>query len=487
MEDICFYDLQQLSDLIRRRTVSCEFVLNSFYERISQYNKQINSVVDIFPYEALLEEARLKDHLLQRNEYEGPLHGIPMTIKDSFDVKGLISTLGNPLLKRNRPRQDAELVSRLKRNGAIILGKTNLPLFSMDWKSENWWYGRTLNPYDVTRTVGGSSGGSAAAVAARFSPVEIGSDAGGSIRVPAHFCGVCGFRPSEGVISNEGHMRIPHSKATLRYITVPGPIAKTVRDLEILYDILADGRIASNSVDQQPSEASSLKIAFSMQLGGVEINESYKQQIESFLERLDTEGFQIFECRPDYDDREAYLSWATIIGLDMKKAMPGIPFKAFLASAFIRWRFRDKLWARGTYQAVSGNSKACQAAFVYKEKMTKAFNSFFDKYDAWITPVCPTEAFIHQPTGQPLPINNVKLDYTHSMGTYNFCTALPGHPICVIPIGKLENGLPVGIQIHAKKFSDKRLLSIARLIEKVISGHSIPEFEGRPTLPVAKL
>lgn len=475
MEDVCFYTLSHLSELIRERSISCEAVLNSFFKRISVFNKTINCVVNMFAYADLLREARFKDDLLEQDLYEGPLHGIPMTVKDSFDVVGLKSTLGNPLLKFNYPKQDAELVKRLKESGAIIMGKTNLPLFSMDWKSENWWYGRTVNPYNSARTVGGSSGGSAAAVAAGFSPVELGSDAGGSIRVPAHFCGICGLRPSEGILSNVGHMRKPGKSQVLKYITVPGPLAKNVTDLEILYDVLADNSPSSDISNLNEYKPSSKKVAFSLQLGDVEISHEYRTIIYSFLTSLKTEGFTVVEDQPKYDNKKAYSSWATIIGMDLKHGMPNVLFKAFFASAFIRWRFRDRLWAKGTYEAVSGNQQACSEALSYKEEMSESFNAFFKLYDVWITPVCPVEAFTHQPTGRPLSVNQRKLDYTYSMGTYSFSTALPGHPICVIPIGKMENGLPVGVQIHAKKFDDKKLLQIAKAIENVKPGYSLPK------------
>lgn len=182
MNDLLFAPLHQLSEMVRQQTVSSQELLLFLHYPIVRNNPKINAIAGLLPLDVLLKEAQKKDDLVNKGIFEGPLHGIPITVKDVFNVVGLKSTVGNPLMRKYLPKEDAELIKRLKKAGAVIIGKTNPPLFSMDWKSENWWDGRTNNPYDLARSPGGSSGGSAAALGAGFTPVELGRDAGGSIR-----------------------------------------------------------------------------------------------------------------------------------------------------------------------------------------------------------------------------------------------------------------------------------------------------------------
>lgn len=188
MNSIIFKSASEIISLIKSRRISSEEVTKQFLEQIDKYNFTINAISDIRKLEDILEEARQKDKEIREGKPLGLLHGLPITVKDTYNVKGLISSNGNPQLKSNIAKSDAELIVRLKESGAIIIGKSNLALYALDWQSTNKWFGQTNNPYDLERVVGGSSGGSAAALASGFTPLELGTDTGGSIRVPAHFC-----------------------------------------------------------------------------------------------------------------------------------------------------------------------------------------------------------------------------------------------------------------------------------------------------------
>ncbi|MEJ7671739.1 MAG: amidase [Chitinophagaceae bacterium] len=461
--------------MIRQKEISCIELLSTFYNQILKYNPTINAVTDIFPLDELLKEAKKKDELINNGIIEGLLHGIPLTVKDVFSVIGLKTTIGNPLMRKHIAQENAVLINSLKKAGAIIIGKTNLPLFSMDWKSENSWFGRTLNPYDVQRSPGGSSGGSAAALASGFTPLELGSDAGGSIRVPAHYCGICGLRTSEGLLSNDGNMEVPGRPHGLKYITVPGPMARNVKDLDIMLKVFLNKDIVNNDLaDGTPSECKPLNIAYSLVLGGVQIDVEYKKVIKSFLEKLKKQGHNIVEEQPQYNSEKALLAWATILGLDFRMAMPSIPFRGIIAAAFIYFRFKNKIWAKGTYNGASGNKNSYAKALEYKDEVGSNYDEFFMKYDIWLTPVAPDCAFKHQRTGKHFFTNKKKVPYTHAIGSFTFTTALPGHPICVIPIDNIKNKMPVGIQIHAKKGSDENLLQIAQILEKSTEGFKRP-------------
>ena len=477
---LLFYPLHKLSALVSSREISSSALVSLFYKQIEQHNASINAVTDLLPLSDALAKAGLLDQELAEGSIRGPLHGIPMTVKDTFDVKGLISSNGYPPFRNRVCNTDAALVSRLKAAGAIIIGKSNLPLLAIDWKSENSWFGRTNNPYDLSRVPGGSSGGSAAALAAGFTPAELGSDAGGSIRVPAHFCGVCGLRPTEGLLSNDGHIQFPGKPKGLRYVTVPGPMARTVQDLALMLDILwskeeMSERPLAADIDAFDSPlADVLNIAFCTQLKGVSIDSEYLQVYEQFLEKLKAAGHQLTEASPAYDHYESYLSWSTIMGFDFGLKMPPLPLKSAFSWAFMLGKYRDALWAKGMYRGISGNTKAYAKALDYKDAVTKSYGQFLKKYDIWITPVAADAAFQHQPTGKAFQINGKKVGYTEALGTFNFTTALPGHPVCVIPIGQIKGGIPVGIQIHARHWHDKRLLRIAALLEQFTPGFQRP-------------
>src|SRR5690554_985433 len=197
MKEIIFTPAKELVENITTGKMSSVDVVTAFLENIKRNNPTINAVFDLCNEQDILKEASEKDEEIKAGKKPGLLHGLPLTIKDSFLVKGLLNSNGNPFLRNFRADEDAALITRLKAEGAIIIGKTNVPLYCIDWQSTNFWNGQTNNPYDLSRVAGGSSGGAAASVAAGFSPLELGADAGGSIRVPAHFNGICGLRPTE--------------------------------------------------------------------------------------------------------------------------------------------------------------------------------------------------------------------------------------------------------------------------------------------------
>lgn len=480
-EDLLFASLAELSKLIKSKSLRSEDLVKVVYEHIEIHNKKINAVIEIRPIEELLHEAKKLDLLLENGSYLGVLHGIPVTVKECFNVKGLRSTNGNPFLLKNFAKEDAFLVKQMKNSGAIILGKTNLPLFSIDWISSTMWSGRTNNPYDLSRGPGGSSGGSAASLASGFTPIELGSDAGGSIRVPAHFCGVCGLRPSEGLLSNDGHMTGPGYVKGLRYVTVPGPMARNISDLKLVFDVLWNkehflSQLVPIDIDQFDVQVNRpLKIAYSSTINNVEIDFEYKKEFDSFLEKLRLEGHDVVEAQPAIDFKKSYRSWSAIMGFEFGSNMPQLPLRSLFMYAFTYLKYRDHIWATGMRKSISGDIRNYAKALEYRDEASMAYNNFIANYDVWLTPVASDCAFLHQRTGKPFKINGKKVGYTEAIGTFNFNSALTQHPICVIPIGKIKNHMPVGIQIHAMKWHDKGLLNIAEHFEQLTEGFQIPQ------------
>lgn len=472
-ESIIYSSASLLVEKIKSKELSVVALIEDFYTQIEKYNPTINAIFDLRSKEDVLVEAKLKDKEVANGEVLGVLHGIPMTVKDSFLVKGLKTSNGDPMHRNYVAKEDAELIKRLKDAGVIIIGKTNIPLYCIDWQSTNFWNGQTNNPYDLSRVAGGSSGGSAASLAAGFTPLELGSDAGGSIRVPAHFCGIYGLRPTEGLLSNKGHLKAPGKPQGRRHIVTPGPFAKNVSDLMLMMEVLGNNssyplpEIPAIDYKDTDGDTADLNIAFSNTINNIEIDDEYAQIFNAFIAKLKSEQYNVSHDHPIFDEKKAYLECSKIIGFEMGVNTPRLPLAAASTYALIRLKYKDHLWAEGMRQGLRLSSVDYAKAIDYKDSFSTVFQSFLNEYDIWITPVCSFEAFPHQRAGKPFVVNNKKVPYTKAIASFVFTTAFSGHPIVVIPIGKKKNGMPVGIQIHAKKWTDKKLLEIAKKFESI--------------------
>ncbi len=473
-KEILSWSTQQLAFNIRQQQVSILDVVTCYLNQIEQLNPNINAICHLRSRASILKEAKKKDAQLKNGTAKGLLFGIPIAIKESFLTKGFRVSNGDPLLRNYVATEDAELVKRIKDAGAIILGMTNVPLFCIDWQSTNFWNGTTNNPHDLTRVAGGSSGGSSAAVAAHFCPISIGSDAGGSIRVPAHFCGICGLRPTEGLLSNKGHLKNPNKPQGRRHIVVPGPFARQVEDLKLFMQVLSNHKeyplpdIPPVDLHQSAWQGQTLNIAISESINDIPIDEEYLSIFRLFVQQLQNTQHHIHYDQPIYNEQSAYLNCSKIIGYEMGMNSPQIPFMSVWMYLFILLKYRDHLWAKGMRQGLKLSNLEYAKAMDQKDTFSSIYHNFLTKYDIWITPVCAIEAYQHQRAGIPFSVNGQKVPYTKAIASYTFTTAYSGHPILVIPIGKKKNGLPVGIQIHAKKWSDQRLLDIGQHLEKLI-------------------
>ena len=478
--NLIYLPARELIKKITAKEVSAVEVMNAFLSQIKKHNPAVNALCDMRSENYLLEEAAKSDQLLDEGE-PGPLHGLPITVKDNFWVKGLKVSNGHPGFRNFVATEDAELIKRLKDAGAIIVGKTNVPLFSIDWQATNFWNGTTNNPYDLRRVPGGSSGGAAAAVAAGFSPLELGGDQGGSIRVPAHFCGICGMRPTEYALSNKGHIRFPGKPQGHRQVTVAGPLARNVDDLLLIMEVLWDharyplAEIPPVSFNNTSWDGTKLKIAVSEAFNGVEIDHEYLSLFRVFVEKVSLQGHTFVNDYPRYDEEKAYATCGKITGYEFDINLPRLPLSKAMMYAFIRLKYRDKRWAQGVSQGIGISAKAYAQTLAHKDHVSNIYHIFFGDYDVWITPVAAMEAFVHRRAGKPLVVNRKKVAYTKAIASYTFTTALSGHPIVVIPIGRKSNGMPVGVQIHARKWTDKRLLEIARHFETLTEGFVAPD------------
>ena len=482
MESIIFKSATEIIQQIQSQNISCEEVCRQFLNQIEKYNPKINAISDLRSYDSILTEAKEKDKAIKENKPLGLLHGLPITVKDTYNVKGLISSNGNPKLKSNLAFDDADLITLLKNEGAIIIGKTNLAMYALDWQSTNKWFGQTNNPYNLSHVVGGSSGGSAASLAAGFTPLELGTDAGGSIRVPAHFCGIYGLRTTESLLPLRGNMVTPNSLRIGRYLTCNGPMARNIDDLMLMMSVLSNTaqRYSENPpVDIRQYSLTpnkQIKIAYSETIDDVELDSEYKEVYENFLRKIEQSShFEIENTKPNYDSDKLINLWGKIAGFDMGVALNKLPFKRMIASLFIRNMHKDKQWGNAMGSGAGINPRKYAEALEEKDNISDTFTRFFKNFDVWITPVSADKAFKHQDSGKPFIINGKKLPYTKAFVPFNFPSTIPGHPILVIPIGLTESGLPVGVQIHAQKWHDNKLLEIGKELEEVIDGFKIPD------------
>lgn len=482
MSSIIFNSATQIVNKIKNQEITCVEVAQQFLEQIESYNPTINAISDLRNEKEIIKEAKEKDQEIKENQPLGILHGLPITVKDSYKVRGLISSNGNPQFKKNISKEDAELVVRLKKAGAIIIGKSNIALYGLDWQSSNSWFGQTNNPYNLEYVVGGSSGGSAASIASGFSPLEIGTDVGGSIRVPAHFCGICGLRTTESLLPMRGNVATPNTPRIGRYLTCNGPMAKNVDDLILMMSVLSTSK--QQFSENPPVDIKQyallpntrIKIAYSETLDKVELDSEYQEVYTAFINKLKSNQlFEVINQRPKYDSDNLISLWGKIVGFDFGLGLKRLPLKGLIADLFFRiYQLKDKQLAKAMRKGAAITPRKYAAALEEKDNVSDRFTEFFRSFDIWITPVSADKAFKHQKSGKPLMINEKKIPYTKAFIPFNFTTTIPGNPILVIPIGITKSGLPVGIQIHGQKWYDYKILQIGKELEKLTDGFKIP-------------
>jgi amidase len=413
-----------------------------------------------------LKAAREADTALARGDRLGPLHGIPVTIKDSFDTVGIISTGGTTGRSRFVPSADATVVKRLRTAGAIILGKTNTPELTLSYETDNLIYGRTSNPFDLTRTSGGSSGGAAAILAVGGSPLDVGSDTMGSIRIPAHFCGIAGLKPTFGRVSRAGHI-IPHGGVVGR-MTHVGPMARFVEDLILLLPIISGSDPLDPEVvpvdleDPSAVQLKSLKTVFFSENGKSKPTADLVQAVQSAAKVLAAEGSPTEEkCLPGFDVIDPILS--------VINAGDGGEYYQNLLRRYGTTRMHPDTVAilLGARSGVVSGRKYSEALQNW-DKLKESALKFMDTVDLLI---CPPSSAVAPKHGGTRGI-----DFS-----YSYLFNLLGWPAAVVRVGTTAEGLPIGIQIVGRPWKDHEVLAAALRIEKMLGGWK-PDFPERPLI-----
>lgn len=470
MTELAFRSATELAAMIKAREISSQELLEHYLSRVERYNPELNAII-VLDEERARARAKEADASLAEGTVWGPLHGVPMTIKESYNVAGLPTTNGRPDMKGNIAESDALAVKRLKAAGVVLFGKTNVPINLADFQSYNEVYGTTNNPWDLTRGPGGSSGGSAAALAAGLCGFESGSDIGGSIRNPSHFSGVFGHKPTWGLLPPRGHA-LP-GLIVQPDLSVIGPLARSASDLET-------GVLAMAGPDELDSVGLKLDlpIARHASLGEYKVavwaNDEIAPVSREVEERVaavaktisDAGGGVDMKARPDFDPAEAHEIFHTLLWSAMAARIPDDDFAEMVKAA-----------AELSPENNSGGAKLLRAQTIshhdhftaHNKRMSLrwAWDAFFKQYDVLIAPIMATPAFEHdhRPMGKRKTlIDGAERPYFEQLfwAGLAVCSYLPS---TVIPTGLTQDGLPIGIQIIGRQYGDLETIGLAKLLE----------------------
>lgn len=454
--------LTQLAALIRSRAISPVEVVEAFLHRIERLNPQFNAVVTLAP--DALEKAREAEASMMSGEAKGALHGVPVTIKDTIETEGLRTTGGSQVRADYIPAQDATAVRRLRAAGAIVIGKTNVAEMAAAYDTENPVFGHANNPYDLSRTTGGSSGGEAAAIAACLSPGGLGSDLMGSIRVPAHFCGIAGLKPTTGRVPCDGH--IPNSTGVASLGAVVGPLARRVEDLALLFRVIAglDESGAINALlsgELLKADVRGWRVAWHTFDGVSPVTAETRGAVEAAARALEDAGLLVREEKPPCVERGQDL-WSRLFARDallqMKEEYLGHEAKA---GAFVRY-------------LLDSSKNVAPPAFDEFAVAWRERDELCAKLFEWMleTPliVAPVGSMpAHEHGARKVSVERQALSIFRAFSyaqTYNVF----GLPSICVPVARTREGLPLGVQIIGRPFADEAVLAAAAIVEERLGG-----------------
>lgn len=489
MSDLTFTPAHQLAQMIREREVSAVEVLDAHLVQIAKHNSKLNAICTL-DEERARQRAFLADEALARGENWGILHGVPLTIKDTLETAGLCTTAGYKHLKNYVPKEDATVVARLRASGAIIMGKTNPAKLASDFQSTNDLFEHVNNPWNLNCTAGGSSGGTAAAVAAGLSPLDLGSDIAGSIRQPSHVCGVFGLKPTDRRVSTMGHIpEVPGMPKCIRQMLTVGPLARSIEDLSLCLQLVAGADLRQPDIPpvglDTPATCSlqALKIAWTDEIPPFRVASDIRSTMQAVANTLVQTGVQIESWVPlGFDFAAALRLYNSVVAYTMLYAQPIDlnTVQEMMSVIYREWTQGDKE-LRSLYKLtgvlpafLNPTMKGYFQALAERDRLIAQMEQALSPWDVWLCPVAMTTAFTHRPKGEAVEVDGKKVPYFLASGAYTMPFNLTGHPVVVIPIGQTLDGLPIGMQIVGKRWRDMELLTIAQELNKAISGFQHP-------------
>ena len=470
MDELTLQSAGRLAALIRARIVSPVEVVEAYLDRIDKLNPQLNAIVTLAP--DVMEKAKESEAMVRRGDQLGALHGVPLTIKDTIETAGLRTTSGSARRAQFVPEQDAPSVARLKAAGAIILGKTNTAEMAMDYSADNPVFGRTNNPYDLSRTPGGSSGGEAVAITSCMSPLGLGSDLAGSIRIPSHFCGIAGLKPTTGRVPSSG--QYPPSIGPYSLGAAIGPMARCLDDLSLLFSTLAGTEvplpIVSTSSLQNRADMRDARVAWYTDDGVVPVTEETSGAVEKAAGALADAGLVVEECRPPGVERGFDL-WLKLFSrasvVQLREVYSGYEKTA---GPFVRWRLAtaDETPAPALDEYIS--------AWMERDRLRLALDHWMNAIPLLLAPVGATTAFKHETQKVTVAGRTFStfraFSYAQTFNVFDL-------PCVCLPAGCSAEGLPIGVQIIGRPFAEEAVLAAAAIVEEALGGWQAPPMSDR--------
>lgn len=463
---------------IRAGRKSAEAVLEYFIDRNERENGVINAIVT-FDREGAMRRARQADAALARGEIWGPLHGVPVTFKDSFETAGIRTACGAAFLGDHLPVRDATVVSRCLEAGAVLLGKTNVPPMLDGLDTENAVFGATRNPWNPKHSAGGSSGGSAAAIAAGLSPLDIASDMGGSIRIPAHFCGTFGLKTSQGRVSRAGHL--PPVGDGSRYLDTvlgtAGPMARSVDDLMLAFGVLA-GAADPRHPETVPvpvagpppaaaARAGGIRIGWCDVFGDLDVSRETRQALERFVETLAREGIAVRKgAPPRFDFNKAWHAVGVVFGFTVAAGMSENVRAEWAEALPMLAGDRSSPFAAGVLKGARLDIAGYARAMDDRLELISAFEAFVSdtgEVDAFLCPAACVTAPPQGFAGETVHVDGKPVPIAMALVAYAAIFNLTGHPVVSLPVARSPlSGLPIGFQLVGKRWREMELLQTAK-------------------------
>jgi Asp-tRNA(Asn)/Glu-tRNA(Gln) amidotransferase A subunit family amidase len=468
MSDLTFLPAVTMAEQVRARKISPVDLAEAHLAKIERLNPKLNAFAHVEP-ERVRREARSAEALVMSAKALGLLHGVPISVKSSLEVAGFRCESGTRLRAGFLAGQDAPLVARLRNAGAIVVGVTNTPELLMAWETDNLLYGRTNSPWDLARTPGGSSGGEAAAIASGMSAGGVGSDGGGSIRVPAHFSGICGLKPTPGRIPATGHF--PPSGGPFALIGVVGPMARNVADVKMLFEVMQgpdDGDTCAAPVPVRwPSaaEVKNLRIGYFEDDGRTPVTPEIRSAVRTAAEALRSAGFQIESFRPTGLE-EARMLWkqffVKVAGMLIGPMFHGRePDMSPILKQFLEWSAAEP--------ELTGESLL--DAWIRRDALRASFLVQMRKYPILLCPPAAIPAFRHGERRWQIEGKNV--DYLDAWSYAEWFNLL-GNPAAVVPVSPSREGLPIGVQIVGRPWEEEQVLAVAAALETELGAWKAP-------------
>lgn len=468
-----------LVEALKTGSLTSTELTQALLQRIHEHNPQVNAVVALNEEQALARAAEA-DAIVARGEPTGPLHGLPLTLKDTWEVAGMVCTAGAPALKDHRPKRHADVVKRLEDAGAIILGKTNVPIYATDIQSYNKLFGVTHNPHNPAHTPGGSSGGAAAALAAGMTPLEVGSDLAGSIRIPAHFCGVFGHKPSRTLVSFRGHIPGPPGTESQPDLAEGGPMARTANDLALLLKVIAgpaEREKTSWKLAMAPAKFEALaqaRVGLWLSDPLCPIDQELTDGYQALAKTLEQEGALVSEAKHDLLNLAHLLpAYFNLLGSLLSPSLKPAQKRQ------MKWIGRLEKWLHlfGPVTAYVGEygrgaNQQIDQWLVWnetREKMRAQITALFQEFDVLLTPITPTAAIPHD---HSKPVFKRQITVAGKPRAYmdQFCwialATLLGLPATSVPIGRTKNGLPFSVQVIGAPGMDLTTIKFGELLEQ---------------------